>query len=723
MKKIIIAPFVLVLTLSSLFSATGAYAATTYDLISNQVYLNKNSMTQQQIQKFLESKGSKLATYKDQGPNETKKELASYLIWHAAQIWGINPQVILATLQKEQTLITNPNPPSWALNSAMGYRCPDSGGCDPVAAGFAKQVNGATYQFRYNYEVLKGNTSFKDIDGDTHLVGNYACNGPTVFYNKALRPGNTVTFKRNTTINGTKDKTVTIANEATASLLCYTPHVGPYSETGYSGSDNFVYWFKQWFGSTHYALKGAIGAKYTKLGGASSKLGEVQSNEIKISGGLYQKFEKGRIYWSSKTGAWSIRGGILSKYLELGAEKSKLGYPVSDEASTTGGVVQKFEKGNIYWSDATKALVTFGGIHKKYTSMNAEKGALGFPTSGEIKVAGGVYQSFTHGRIYWSSKTDAHSVVAPIYDIYHSNGGASGFLGFPLANSGISGDYNYQRFQGGMIYKKDSGEIRIVRGGIYKRFAALKYHNHKLQYPVTNEIKVTGGVYQEYVNGRIYWSSKTGAVEVLDHIEDYHTAAGGAAGRFGYPLSAQKSESGYTFQQFQGGTIYSKGDEGTWPVIGAIGSRYRALGAEKSFLKHPVSGEIKSNGGVYQKFRGGHIYWSSKTGAWSTHGAIHKKYVELGAEKSLLGFPVSGEIKVSGGVYQKFEKGYIYWSGKTGTWSVRGGILSRYLSLGAGRGRLGFPTSDETKISGGARQLFSGGTITWRPGGTTVSYK
>src|SRR5690606_19539992 len=110
------------------FLSTGSQvsAASNYNLISNAVYLNKNSMSRAQIQSFLESKGSKLATYKDQGPNETKKELASYLIWHAAQIWSINPQVILATLQKEQSLITNPNPSSIALRSAMGYDCPDS---------------------------------------------------------------------------------------------------------------------------------------------------------------------------------------------------------------------------------------------------------------------------------------------------------------------------------------------------------------------------------------------------------------------------------------------------------------------------------------------------------------------------------------------------------------------------------------------------------------------
>lgn len=228
-----------------------ASAASTYNLVSESVYLNKKAMTQPQIQSFLESKKSALATYKDQGPNETKKELASYLIWHAAQIWGINPQVILATLQKEQSLITKQSPTAIDYRSAMGYGCPDGADCNAKYYGFANQVNMASYQFRYNYEVLGGKTSFIDGDGDPHGVGSYACmwSAGKTFYNNHLTPGSTVTFQRNIYINGTKDRTVTIANKSTASLLCYTPHVGPYATTGYSGSDNFVYWFTQWFGN------------------------------------------------------------------------------------------------------------------------------------------------------------------------------------------------------------------------------------------------------------------------------------------------------------------------------------------------------------------------------------------------------------------------------------------------------------------------------------------
>ncbi len=230
-----------------------ANAATPYNLIDNEIYLDNTAMTQPQIQDFLQSKKSSLATYYDQGINDTKPELASTIIYNAAQDWGINPRVILATLQKEQSLITKQSPTYIDYRSAMGYGCPDSAACSTFYYGFANQVNVATYQFRYNYEALKRNSGFVDGDGDYHRVGQFACSASTHFYSAPLFPGNTVTFTRNVYISGTSDSTVVIANEATASLLCYTPHVGPYNVTGYSGSDNFVYWFRQWFGATTVA--------------------------------------------------------------------------------------------------------------------------------------------------------------------------------------------------------------------------------------------------------------------------------------------------------------------------------------------------------------------------------------------------------------------------------------------------------------------------------------
>lgn len=221
-------------------------------LIDDYTFIRTDQMSQAAIQKFLEGKNSYLATYKDTEycdnqymrdnfRNCGKSVLASVLIYDAAKAYGLNPRVILATLQKEQSLITDPDPHISQIRFAMGYGCPDSGSCS--YPGFFKQVDWGTWQLRYNYEAVNGR-SFVGIPASS-----YVCDGPTEYYSTGLLPGNKVTFY---STGGYPDKRFTIANAATASMYCYTPHVGPIWETGYSGSYNFVTKYEEWWGSTVY---------------------------------------------------------------------------------------------------------------------------------------------------------------------------------------------------------------------------------------------------------------------------------------------------------------------------------------------------------------------------------------------------------------------------------------------------------------------------------------
>lgn len=70
--------------------------------------------TQQEIEDWLTAKGSGLAGMTYGGT------LISQIIHDAAQAQGINAQIILVTLQKEQGLISDPSPTPAKLNSAMG---------------------------------------------------------------------------------------------------------------------------------------------------------------------------------------------------------------------------------------------------------------------------------------------------------------------------------------------------------------------------------------------------------------------------------------------------------------------------------------------------------------------------------------------------------------------------------------------------------------------------
>ncbi len=157
---------------------------------------------------------------------------AAQIIANAAQQYQINPEVILATLQKEQGLVTDDWPWVNEYQEAMGYSCPDTPqGCSSSYADFFKQVDSATWQFRYY---------LSHPNAYNYWVGNnYIQYSPTV------------------SCGGT---TVTIDNSATAALYIYTPYqpdaaalanlTGSGDSCSSYGNRNFWLFFNEWFGSS-----------------------------------------------------------------------------------------------------------------------------------------------------------------------------------------------------------------------------------------------------------------------------------------------------------------------------------------------------------------------------------------------------------------------------------------------------------------------------------------
>jgi hypothetical protein len=88
---------------------------------------------------FLAAQPGILATYQTPDHRGVKRSAAA-IIYLAAKAWQVSPRVILATLQKEQGLLSASSPSTNALEWAMGCGCPDSGGRDTAYEGFAKQV-------------------------------------------------------------------------------------------------------------------------------------------------------------------------------------------------------------------------------------------------------------------------------------------------------------------------------------------------------------------------------------------------------------------------------------------------------------------------------------------------------------------------------------------------------------------------------------------------------
>lgn len=215
------------------------------NIISDGVFTNQNSMSVAQIQSFLDSRGSAcLANFRTQSLNDlngdgmgdepygkgvNEQVSAATVIWQAAQLYRINPQVILATLEKEQGLVTRTDCPNWRYNTALGYGCPDTQPCDNAAYGFTRQIDYGVWHFRGFFD-------------DTYPVPPTVVGSKYIAYNPSSSCGG---------------KTITIQNRATAALYSYTPYQpnaaslaaarGQVVACGAYGNLNFWRYFNDWF--------------------------------------------------------------------------------------------------------------------------------------------------------------------------------------------------------------------------------------------------------------------------------------------------------------------------------------------------------------------------------------------------------------------------------------------------------------------------------------------
>ncbi len=239
MKLLRLSIFSFVLAFISMGFGSTAHAAdySNSNMMDDSVFDKVNSMSEAQIQAFLASKGPCLVNLHDVEPSwngsswsYTGSVPASRIIYKAAQQWGLNPQVIITTLQKEQSLISGTSCDGWRYNSAMGYGCPDSGGCNPKYAGFTRQVLWGSWQLKFNKERAYGNTAW-DGDDDITYVGYM-----TAGVRKRCGSCAEVSYDGYATIDGQR---LFIANGTTASLFTYTPHL----------NQSFPGIFESWFGS------------------------------------------------------------------------------------------------------------------------------------------------------------------------------------------------------------------------------------------------------------------------------------------------------------------------------------------------------------------------------------------------------------------------------------------------------------------------------------------
>ena len=155
---------------------------------------------------------------------------SAQIIYTVSQACGINPQVLITLLQKEQTLVTDDWPWPIQYQSATGYGCPDTAACNSAYYGLFNQIYNAARAFKsygnnptsYNYRAGRSNN---------------------ILYNPSSSCGSSSIY---------------VQNQPTADLYIYTPYqpnqaalnnlYGSGDSCSAYGNRNFWRQFSDWFG-------------------------------------------------------------------------------------------------------------------------------------------------------------------------------------------------------------------------------------------------------------------------------------------------------------------------------------------------------------------------------------------------------------------------------------------------------------------------------------------
>ncbi|MFH0892269.1 MAG: hypothetical protein V1867_05820 [Candidatus Falkowbacteria bacterium] len=367
------------------FNGAGAAEFNPNNIISDAEMLDSGTMTLSEIQAFLDNQGGYLARYKTAN-FEGKIKTAAEIIYDAAvnnydcgdaemssnpteaerkikcKPARINPRLLLVLLQKEQSLIDDTSPTPRQLDWATGYGCPDGGGCNSRWQGFGKQVNSAALQF-FDYVT------------NPHLY--------------SYKAGNTYTI----TNTGRPSQSVTPANNATAALYNYTPHV-------YNGNFNFHKLWMRYFTFTYpngslLQVKGEAGVWLIQKG---------QKRPFLSKGALTSRFDIKKVLQVGKSELDRYPKGAPIKFPQYSLVRSPRG--------TIFLLVDDTRRG----FDSTEAFRKIGYnpeevMNASWEDINAYRE--GIPLTATTSYpTGALLQDKTTGGIYWVSD----GTKAPLWD-------------------------------------------------------------------------------------------------------------------------------------------------------------------------------------------------------------------------------------------------------------------------------------------------------------------
>ncbi|MBN1096023.1 hypothetical protein JKP76_08275 [Blastococcus sp. TML/C7B] len=268
-----------------------------------------------------------------------------------------------------------------------------------------------------------------------------------------------------------------------------------------------------------HTVSGDIATKWGAIGRENGALGYPTMDRAcgLVAGGCYQIFQFGTIYTAPDAGTHVAKGGIGYTWMGKGAENGPLGYPVGDEVCglVGGGCSQDFQRGSVYWSGATNAYTVQGLTRAKHDSVGRERGVLGYPTMEKscALVRGGCYQVFQYGTVY-ESPAGTFIAKGGLGHTWMLLGAENGSMGYPTSDEycGLRENGCFQLFEHGSVYYAPAFGAFPVDGPIRDAWIYQGAENGWWGYPTGKPQGVPGGATQRFERGTATWTSGTGAV-------------------------------------------------------------------------------------------------------------------------------------------------------------------------------------------------------------------
>ncbi len=681
--------FMMVATFS-FFYTSGMKAANAVDLsgfkagniMSDAVMRNYTSMTESEIQSFLNKKnscGKKVSsvsgmkkasgksfgisyqyTYSYSGTtyyyhvedgkfvclNNEKfdGETAAHIIYQAAQDYKINPQVLIVLLQKEQGLITDQWPNiNHQYRSATGYGCPDTAACDSKYYGFKNQVRKAAELFDI---VLSGNSKY-------YPIGN-----------------NNIRWSPKASCGSSK---VYIENYATSALYRYTPYqpnaaalrAGYGTGDGCSayGNRNFYAYFTDWFGSTqkvqytfaqnYYNQNKKTTGKLT--GETSCKTADNKTADLGKDGTYYcsQPFENGTLFWLTKV-INKVRTDSNAQFLNTASAELYQGVSVKDRESlgavigsvstikdgSTSYQILPFEKGFIKKAGSKITIETdamFSYWAKNKSSLGDITAAKATTTSTKTS-----YLTCKNGYLVTTDSKTYYIMPKTIFEVWTrgNNEKIMGKVTEPVGGNART-NIQWQGFENGYIMGNISKGFYPSTGKIREIWRKYKFESGSLGFILSDIKENKAGVeYQKYQGGYVIGTKKYGYFKISNRIAESWLKNDELMGA---PTenAGGNGRTKINWQGFENGYIMGNDSKGYYPSTGKIREVWRKYKFESGSLGFILSDIKETKGGyTYQKYQGGYIVGTDKTGYQKMDTKIFEAWIR-GDNEKLMGAPTS----------------------------------------------------------------------------------